>query len=261
MKLFSSVLAVSLVASVSTAHAFPNPFKRHKKKKDPAPEIVYQPLAGSEWAQDTRNVGQLPYDHCEITAEGGLGSEHFFSGLNPEQVGNADLVALVCTSDALKLKFAIPVNLRSYTTVGTFALGSSDENQAMTVSGLDGHTIGDLYGTYRGGRLGIGLYRLGFYLQWLEKDGIQVKDKAGGVKIGWDTGYVDFNLEERKEISELLCGSKYALVKDAAVAHTAEDCKKQFGAGGIPGYPMKPQVNMDQIRNLRFVHVDKPKKQ
>ncbi len=208
------------------------------------------PLVGSDWSKE--NPGVLPYEHCRIEAWSsdiwteGLGGAFLYGG---HQFYEEAPTRLFCWTDELGLAFEIPLNLRKYRHAGLYIdLSMLKWNDHMTLKGLNGKKVENLFGRFAGLEAGIGVVVGGGAEFLMNKKRISIGNIHGDFKLGINLGYVSLRIEERLTLDPVECKDPLMLANgDLAIDSVA--CVQN---GGVT-------VDFSKISNYRFKRIKKQK--
>lgn len=209
--------------------------------------LSVQPLNGSAWAK--QNPGQLPYEKCRIVHNfGTAGLKPIWGEASPllfygqERVSDAfGTTALFCWSKKLKLGFSIPVQFSKIQRGGLdVAFGDMNFAAETWLSQLDGKSVQDLFGRYKGAEGGLGVV-IGFnYRNLRNASGVRFQQFSGRILAGGVAGYVTFELSAPQQNTILDQG--YTLTSDPSTSS--------------PGWTWgRREIDWNQLFPLRFIKV------
>lgn len=230
-----------------------------------ASAMELSPLAGSEWAMS--NPGLLPYKSCEVKKRQGgwylTSSWGIIVGDASNERGelrNYDMrrfaydFYLECKAPKIGVAYSIPIRVVSSLRAGPMVrvLESDLFTTGMAVSGLDGKTVNEFYGDFRGVEVGAGLL-LGAGARRLRHHGISLKGASAGFSLTAAVNYIRLTFEPFDQISGEACRIPYVLSSGATgqVRDPAGCPATDNDQAGVRSY----LVDTASLGALRFVKV------
>ncbi len=190
----------------------------------------YLPIKGSLWGK--AHPGILPYESCKIRSydHGSLGIQSSGAAVIGGVTFDQFQFFLECESPKVGVNYRIAFNMRGLPGFGTgVGFLTETRNFSMSVTHLNGKTVGDFSGHFTGINATIG-FIYGAAARFLSHNGIHILDLgAGDSAIGVELGMARFETAFNLLVPEGACkDDDFLLINGNTVdAKTEKDCSNE----------------------------------
>ena len=167
-----------------------------------------------EWQNKTQNLKEIPYEKCQINFERRRDGLLYSHESQPDHWGRS---YMFCWSMSENVATLIPIKV-SLHSFGLSANLAAISWQPVEIKKIDGHTLADLFGSYKGVSLGIGaLIRVGY--KSLRHNGIELRFNDNGLCFfNCDLSYTVMSVKFRQLTSEDLLTSEYKIYINSQIS-------------------------------------------